>query len=203
MTNPAATGGADCAGGQAAQPCWVFINNNGQLISTSTGAYLGFDGQWHPGSDRNSKTNIQEIDSQDVLARVVAMPVTQWSYKSEGAGVTHMGPMSQDFFAAFKLGTDDKTIGTVDESGVALAAIQGLNQKLEKQLGEKNAQLSLQSQRIQELESRVASTEKLQAELAALRSDMGDVASLKATVNLLLRERSTVTSGQLVSLMPQ
>jgi hypothetical protein len=39
--------------------------------------------------------------------------------------------MAQDFFSAFHLGSDDKHITTVDEGGVALAAIQGLNQKLE------------------------------------------------------------------------
>jgi hypothetical protein len=40
--------------------------------------------------------------------------------------------MAQDFHAAFGLnGADDKHIATVDADGVALAAIQGLNQKLE------------------------------------------------------------------------
>jgi len=38
--------------------------------------------------------------------------------------------VAQDFQAAFKLSGDDKHIATVDEEGVALAAIQGLNQKL-------------------------------------------------------------------------
>jgi chromosome segregation ATPase len=39
--------------------------------------------------------------------------------------------MAQDFQAAFHLSADDKHISVVDEGGVALAAIQGLNQKLE------------------------------------------------------------------------
>ena len=42
-----------------------------------------------------------------------------------------MGPMAQDFYAAFGLGDGDTTITSVDPDGVALAAIQGLNQKLE------------------------------------------------------------------------
>jgi hypothetical protein len=44
----------------------------------------------------------------------------------------HIGPMAQDFYSAF--GLDDKRITTIDEGGVALAAIQGLyrqNQALE------------------------------------------------------------------------
>ena len=46
-------------------------------------------------------------------------------------GGTHLGPMAEDFKAAFDLAGDGKSIATVDADGVALAAIQGLNQKLE------------------------------------------------------------------------
>jgi hypothetical protein len=53
-----------------------------------------------------------------------------WRYKSEAAGVLHMGPMSQDFRGAFGLGADDRAIGTVDADGVAFAAIQGLSDEL-------------------------------------------------------------------------
>jgi len=45
--------------------------------------------------------------------------------------------MAQDFYSAFNIGTDDKHIAPIDEGGVALTAIQGLNQKLE----EKNKEL--------------------------------------------------------------
>ena len=44
--------------------------------------------------------------------------------------------MAQDFFEAFKVGEDNRRISTVDEEGVALATIQGLNQKLEEKAGE-------------------------------------------------------------------
>jgi hypothetical protein len=47
--------------------------------------------------------------------------------------------MAQDFYAAFNVGPDDKHIATVDADGVALAAIQGLNQKLEQQAAELRA----------------------------------------------------------------
>jgi len=77
-----------------------------------------------------------------VLQRVIALPVSQWSYKAEDPKVRHLGPMAQDFYAAFKLGQDDKHIGTVDEEGVALAAIQGLNPKLEEELKQKDAEIA-------------------------------------------------------------
>ncbi len=41
-----------------------------------------------------------------------------------------MGPMAQDFHAAFGLGVSDKMIDTVDPDGVALAAIQGLHAEI-------------------------------------------------------------------------
>jgi len=38
--------------------------------------------------------------------------------------------MAQDFYSAFELGEDDTHIAVVDEGGVALAAIQGLNEEV-------------------------------------------------------------------------
>lgn len=98
----------------------------------TTGAMLtAGSGAWASVSDRNLKEKFQPVDTDAVLAKVAAMPITRWSYKSE-AGVTHMGPVAQDFRAAFGLGTDDKSIVSVDADGVALAAIQGLNRKIAK-----------------------------------------------------------------------
>jgi hypothetical protein len=76
-------------------------------------------------SDRNAKENFAPVNAEDVLAKIAALPITQWNFKTE-PGVAHLGPMAQDFHAAFNLGQNDTTIATVDESGVALAAIQAL-----------------------------------------------------------------------------
>jgi hypothetical protein len=103
-------------------------------------------------SDRNAKENFQPVDNQAVLAKLAALPVTQWNYKTDQAGVQHIGPMAQDFQAAFKLdGTDDKHISVVDEGGVALAAIQGLNQKLEAESKAKDAEIQALKQSVAEL----------------------------------------------------
>jgi hypothetical protein len=73
------------------------------------------------------------VDTQAVLEKVAALPITQWNFKNAAAS-EHIGPTAQDFHAAFGLnGDDDKHIATVDADGVALAAIQGLNQKVEDQ----------------------------------------------------------------------
>ena len=73
----------------------------------------------------------------EVLAKVVEMPVGTWRFKSEDDSIRHIGPVAQDFMAAFGYGKDDKYITATDADGVALAAIQGLNQKLEAELESK------------------------------------------------------------------
>jgi len=89
-------------------------------------------------SDRAAKENFTAVDGKSVLAKLVALPVTEWNYKKDSGSIRHLGPMAQDFKAAFQLdGADDKHISVVDEGGVALAAIQGLNQKVDS--GKENA----------------------------------------------------------------
>ncbi len=117
-------------------------------------------------SDRNAKENFAAVNAQSVLAKVSALPITEWNYKTDRQGVQHLGPMAQDFHAAFGLnGDDDKHISVVDEGGVALAAIQGLNQKLEEtQLAAKAKDAEIQTlkqqndtlaERLNELETTV------------------------------------------------
>jgi hypothetical protein len=114
-------------------------------------------------SDRNAKENFAAVNPQTVLAKVAALPVSEWNYKADAAGQKHLGPMAQDFHAAFGLnGADDKHISVVDESGVALAAIQGLNEKLE------------------------VRSEKLEAENAELKQQL---AELKVLVGQLARQK--------------
>ena len=70
------------------------------------------------------------------------MPVRIWNYKSQSEAIQHIGPTSQDFYAAFGVGADSLRITTVDADGVALAAVKALLEKIEKM-----------EKRIQELES--------------------------------------------------
>jgi len=85
-------------------------------------------GTWASASDRNLKTDVAAIDDAGVLERVAALPITKWSYISEH-GVRHVGPMAQDFYAAFGVGEDNKHITSIDEDGVALAAIKALHRE--------------------------------------------------------------------------
>ena len=61
-------------------------------------------GSWTAVSSREMRENVEPVDAQAVLEAVVAMPVTTWNYKSQSDSIRHMGPMAQDFYAAFGLG---------------------------------------------------------------------------------------------------
>jgi Flp pilus assembly pilin Flp len=99
-------------------------------------------------SDRTKKANLAPVDTREILAKVVSLPITTWNYISQGPEVRHIGPMAQDFHKAFGVGSDDTHIDVVDAIGVSLAAIQGLHQIVQEQ-----------SARIAALEARIAALE--------------------------------------------
>lgn len=76
-------------------------------------------------SARAAKTDFQELNEEDILAKVMQLPVSQWRYKQEDKDARHIGPVAEDFQQVFGLG-DGKTISTVDSEGIALAAIKAV-----------------------------------------------------------------------------
>ena len=102
-------------------------------------------------SDRNVKENFAPVDGRDILERLSTIPIEAWNYKNQDPSVRHIGPMAQDFYAAFGVGADDKYIATVDADGMALAAIQRLYQIVQEkdvQIAELEARLALLEQRL-------------------------------------------------------
>jgi len=112
-------------------------------------------------SDRNAKERFVDVSPKAILEKVAELPITEWSFK--GKNERHLGPMAQDFHAAFGLGTDDRHIGTLDESGIALAAIQGLSEVVQ----EKDDRISALEKQNVSLENRLAALEKLVVETTA------------------------------------
>jgi len=110
------------------------LDDQGGFLNTSTGAYLSSGGTWTNSSDQNLKRDFASIEPREVLDRVTALPVTTWRYKAE-AGARHIGPTAQDFYRAFSLGADNRHIGSIDADGVALAAIKGLDEKVDSLTG--------------------------------------------------------------------
>lgn len=106
-------------------------------------------------SDRNSKENFRGLDHKALLQKIASLDITEWNFKYENAGIRHIGPMAQDFHTIFGLGEREDRIAPLDTSGVALAAVQGL----QKELAERD-------RRIGELESRLERLDALTRKLA-------------------------------------
>jgi len=117
-------------------------------------------GTWANSSDRNAKTDVVPLDDASILAKVAALPIAGWSYKSE-RGVRHVGPMAQDFYAAFGTGIDDRHITSIDEDGVALVAIKGLDAKL----ASKDGEIDKLERENRQVESRLVAVEARNAAL--------------------------------------
>jgi trimeric autotransporter adhesin len=148
----AGTGFAWYRGGQPNSS--PFNAGGGSNLMTLTTSGLTVNGTFVSSSDRNVKQGFAPVDCGTVLQKVSQLPVQTWAYKDD-PGTKHLGPMAQDFYAAFGTGADDKHIAVVDEGGVALAAIQGLNQKLEAANAELKQQNETLAARMAELEAEV------------------------------------------------
>ena len=121
--------------------------SNGVTLAAGAGA-------WAAVSDRNRKENFRSEDGEAALARIAAMPIQSWNYKTQDPSVRHMGPTAQDFHAAFGLGDSELTITTTDLGGVSLLAIQAL----ERRTAELRAENEELSRRIADLEALLRSS---------------------------------------------
>ncbi len=148
---------------------WIEIYaQDERLINTSSGAYLSASGVWNEPSDRNLKAGFAPVDTAQVLAGVVELPISTWSYRVDEPTVRHIGPVAQDFYAAFGLGQDERHIASLDASGVALAAIQALateNATL-------RAENAVQQEQIDSLESRLSALESGNSGTSSLQIDL-------------------------------
>jgi trimeric autotransporter adhesin len=148
--------------------------SGGVRIATTTSGTVGAillanQTSWTTLSDRNAKKNFRPVDYQALLDKLASVPIEQWNYKWESdQDVPNIGPMAQDFKHAFYPGRDDKGISTLEFDGVELAAIQGLNQKL----NEKDAE-------IQALQVKVSQVDLLEARLNELEQTVQSLANKK------------------------
>ena len=144
--------------------------SGGVYLYTNTGLTSGSQlaagsGSWSSVSAREAKENFEPVDPKAVLSKVVQMSVETWNYKSQPESIRHMGPMAEDFRAAFEVGDFEGRITAIDADGVALAAIQGLHQEVEEDQASLRQMLAQRDATIQSLRETV---EALAARLEAL-----------------------------------
>lgn len=139
---------------------FIFLTDD-KTAAGSGAALAPGSGSWTALSDRNAKTAVRPVNTQEVLEKIVALPLSTWQYKTQDSKYRHMGPMAQDFFASFQLGESDTGIDTVDADGVTLAAIQGLKEEKDREIAELrklvtklSADLQSQSRRLAAIEQR-------------------------------------------------
>ncbi len=107
---------------------------------------------WSVLSDRTQKKDFAPVDGREVLRKLDGVPVQSWRYNWDEAGSTpHLGPVAQEFKAAFFPGRDDKSISTLEFDGVELAAIQGLHALVK----EKDARITALEQRLADIEAKL------------------------------------------------
>ncbi len=136
------------------------------LVASSTGVTVY--GTFVNDSDRNHKQDFVPVSSSQILDEVLRLPISEWSYKIDPK-TRHIGPMAQDFYSAFNIGADEKHVAPIDESGVAFAAIQGLNLKLEqtqRTLKAKDGEIQTLKQRNDSLAERLSELETTVKQLA-------------------------------------
>lgn len=135
---------------------------------------------WQCSSDANLKENFVPADSKAVLEHLAAMPLYSWNFKGSDPGLRSLGPTAQDFHAAFGLGNDDKTIGSTNLHGVALAAIQGLHRLVQESSQTKDDEIALLKDEAHKHEQEIATLE------GKLAQQTQELAQLKSAVATLL-----------------
>jgi trimeric autotransporter adhesin len=113
--------------------------------SLATGCNLpAGSGTFNCGSSRTLKENFVPVDGGEILAQISILPITIWNFIEEGEKVRHIGPVAEDFHAAFGFGTDDISIPVQDLAGVNMAAIQALvreNDELKSELNDMKSRM--------------------------------------------------------------
>ena len=112
-------------------------------IGFNSGTNIGCDlpagvGAWACTSSRMAKEGFEAMDGEAMLARLALIPIQRWTYL--GSPSAHVGPVAEDFWAAFGLGEGSTTITTVDADGIALLGVQTLERRTA-ELRAENAEL--------------------------------------------------------------
>jgi hypothetical protein len=117
-------------------------------------------GAWSILSDRERKENITTLDTEEYLNRLDGIEVYEWSYIAQDSSIRHIGPMAQDFYKTFELGTDSTTINSGDFDGVNMLLLKALDNKMDV-LELQEAELIEMRQQLEELKAQRHRMEKM------------------------------------------
>lgn len=136
-------------------------------------------GTWSCSSSRTIKTDFSLIDKDWVLMALRDLPVSTWRYREDTTEALHLGPVAEDFYAAFGLGPDSMSLASQDLAGVALVATQALERRTTEQTYLTQSEIRSQAQQIRELRAEVEGMRALREEVESLREMVTEVESLR------------------------
>ena len=152
-------------------------NTGSAEVRVKPGGNVIIQGSLTQNSDRDNKMAIVPLDPAEILRKVAALPINQWQYK-DTPGVNHVGPMAQDFYETFKLGSTPKGISSIDTAGVALAAIRALvdeNRTLESSHRQILSAYHAQSDELELLKRKVSELEQHEQRIQLLEVMLTDL----------------------------
>jgi hypothetical protein len=142
-----------------------FASNSAAGVGGNTGCDLpAGSGTFSCSSSRYIKANFRAVGGEDVLLKLRNLPITTWNYKLEGKNVRHLGPVAQDWWKSFQLGTGETSIGVTDMGGVSLAAAKALElrtRQLQDELKAKDATIAALQKKSADFEARLKRLEAL------------------------------------------
>jgi hypothetical protein len=136
---------------------------------------------WSNYCDRNKKENFQAVDGELLLSKIRNIPITKWNYKKTDVDDKYIGPMAQDFYAAFHLGgTDSLGINSISIDGVNMAGVQALEKRTSEMkirldnIQKQNEQLILENKILREKLSLVSDIENELSQIRKLKEELGN-----------------------------
>ena len=134
---------------------------------------------WSNYCDRNKKENFETVDGEELLSKISKIPITRWNYKKTDPNDKYIGPMAQDFYAAFHLGgTDSLGINTISIDGVNMAGVQALEKRTSEmkttmhKIIEQNEKLIAENEKLREQISNVSKVSDELLELRKLKAEL-------------------------------
>ena len=136
----------------------AFVVNGVPVMHLDASGNLTIEGALTEASDVGRKENFTVVGGDEILRKIGELTISTWNYQADEDAIRHMGPMAQDFYRLFGLGSDQEHIAPLDANGVALVGIQELYQLAQ-----------AQQARIEQLE---ADNQALEGRLDALEAMM-------------------------------
>ena len=164
-------------------------STNGKEAEFRSGGNLIIKGSLIQNSSRANKKHIVGIDEKEILEKINKLELNYWTYNHDNDRVRHLGPMAEEFYQLFGLGSTAKGISSIDTAGVSLAAVKALSKKYKTTQDE-----LVQAQSI--IDSKDKKIARLNQRLANMESSIGN---LQKIISSIESEKQTIRPAEFLS----